>query len=191
MVLFAEAGTFVAGQSYQFRVTVSVAGQPGVQNSAEVTVVVAPSDIVGTLCQGDRLFSLARGSSLRLDASCSFDPDEATSHYPAWMQWHYAWSCTFASRGQSCWDQSNANVSTWLHQDISALAVPTDYLAPTPELTLDGEEEEMYVFTCRVSFGNRSATATASIHTTVDSVPAVGIVPLPSPKVLRVAHVYV
>ncbi|KAF1773509.1 SIAH-type domain [Phytophthora cactorum] len=168
-ILKLPARTLTVGVSYVFRLVAAMASNLKVNNSADVQVGVARTDLTAMISAGNR--SIGVEQDLALDASLSVDPDDVQNS----VSMQYSWTC---------W---TLNASTQVY-DVACLT------ATGETLTLDTQAKitvaastvnpnTVYKFALTVSKDTRSSSTSVFIIMTPGSPPKVSIDALGSAKV--------
>ncbi|KAG3237801.1 hypothetical protein PI124_g17218, partial [Phytophthora idaei] len=168
-ILKLPARTLTVGVSYVFRLVAAMASNLKVNNSADVQVGVARTDLTAMISAGNR--SIGVEQDLALDASLSVDPDDVQNS----VSMQYSWTC---------W---TLNASTQVY-DVACLT------ATGETLTLDTQAKitvaastvnpnTVYKFALTVSKDTRISSTSVFIIMTPGSPPKVSIDALGSAKV--------
>ncbi|KAK1935400.1 Sperm receptor for egg jelly [Phytophthora citrophthora] len=168
-VLKLPARTLTVGVNYVFRLLVAMTSNSKVNNSADVQITVARTELTVLIAAGNR--SVGVEQDLVLDASLSVDPDDVANAVPM----KYAWACWIL----------NPTTKTYSVPCVTAagstLALDTQAKVTVAANTVN--PNAVYKFTATVSKDSRSSTASAFITMTPGSPPQVSIEPLGAAKV--------
>ncbi|RLN56019.1 hypothetical protein BBJ28_00009672 [Nothophytophthora sp. Chile5] len=161
--------TLTVGVNYVFRLLVAMTNHSNVNNTADVQISVARTDLTALVAGGSR--SQGVEQDLALDASLSIDPDDLVNAVPL----QYSWTC------------NTLNTTTQIY-DIPCLTAMGNVLAlaanATPIVTANTvNPNKIYKFTVSVAKDSRLSTASVLIGMTPGAPPAVSIDPLATAKV--------
>ena len=99
--------TFFAGASYEFAVTVAVASNPDLKNTANLRVRVASSPLEAVIEQTDHMHSLTATSRLLLEGTASRDPDVEGEDTELELEW----SCVLEASSGRCFSPEQSPLS--------------------------------------------------------------------------------
>ncbi|GMF31755.1 unnamed protein product [Phytophthora fragariaefolia] len=168
-ILKLPAATLTVGVNYVFRLLVAMTSNAKVNNTADVQIVVARTDLTPHIAAGNR--SVGVEQDLVLDASVSTDPDDPHNDVPM----HYVWACSTFNSASLAYDIACLTaVGGPLVLDAQAkVTVPANTVNP----------KVVYKFAVTVSKDSRSSTTSVFITMTPGSPPQVSIEPLSTAKV--------
>ncbi|KAE9033449.1 hypothetical protein PR002_g8666 [Phytophthora rubi] len=168
-ILKLPAATLTVGVNYVFRLFVAMASNAKVNNTADVQIAVARTDLTPLISAGNR--SVGVEQDLVLDASPSADPDDPQNTVP--MQ--YAWACTTFNVATQAYDTAclTAVGDTLVLDTQAKITVAANTVNPNT----------VYKFAATVAKDSRSSTASVFITITPGSPPQVSIDPLTTAKV--------
>ena len=149
------AGSLAASATYVFRAVAVLTDRPSLNNSATVSVVVTPQQVVAAIAGGSsRQVGSDAGFTL---GSASQDPDEDSA-----TPFAYQWACAPASAGANCSYVDGTMTSA--AKALSTLAVPAGTL---PVGT--------YAFTLFAAKAARNDTASCTVEVVAGAPPVVDI----------------
>ncbi|KAL4094191.1 hypothetical protein PRIC1_009854 [Phytophthora ramorum] len=168
-ILKLPSGTLNVGVTYVFRLQVAMASNSKVNNTADVQIGVARTDLAAVIAAGNR--SIGVEQNVALDASLSADPDDPQNSVPM----KYSWTCL------------TLNPTTQAY-DVACLTVAGDALALDAQAKITVvantvNPNAVYKFVVTVSKDSRSSTTSVFITVTPGSPPQVSIEPLSTAKV--------
>ncbi|KAE9036713.1 hypothetical protein PR001_g8697, partial [Phytophthora rubi] len=168
-ILKLPAATLTVGVNYVFRLFVAMASNAKVNNTADVQIAVARTDLTPLISAGNR--SVGVEQDLVLDASPSADPDDPQN--TVLMQ--YAWACTTFNVATQAYDTAclTAVGDTLVLDTQAKITVAANTVNPNT----------VYKFAATVAKDSRSSTASVFITITPGSPPQVSIDPLTTAKV--------
>ncbi|RLN26229.1 hypothetical protein BBJ28_00019123 [Nothophytophthora sp. Chile5] len=161
--------TLTVGVNYVFRLLVAMTNHSNVNNTADVQISVARTDLTALIAGGSR--SQGVEQDLALDASLSIDPDDLVNVVPL----QYSWTCNTLSTTTQIY---NIPCLTATGNVLALAANATPIVAANtvnPNTT--------YNFTVSVAKDSRLSTASVLIGMTPGAPPAVSIDPLATAKV--------
>ncbi|RLN71572.1 hypothetical protein BBJ28_00024261, partial [Nothophytophthora sp. Chile5] len=161
--------TLTVGVDYSFRLLVAMTSNSKVNNTADVRIGVARTDLSALIAGGNR--SQGVEQDLALDASLSVDPDDLDNAVP--MQ--YWWAC------------NTLNTTTQIY-DVQCLNATGDVLSLTAEAktTISANTvnpNSVYKFTVTIAKDSRVSTSSVQITMMPGAPPTVSIEPLATAKI--------
>ncbi|RLN87700.1 hypothetical protein BBJ28_00013866 [Nothophytophthora sp. Chile5] len=161
--------TLTVGVNYVFRLLVVMTSNSKVNNTADVQIGVARTDLAALIAGGNR--SQGVEQDLELDASLSVDPDDLDNVVP--MQ--YSWACNTLNTTTQIYDVQCLNATG----DTLSLAAKAKATISANTVNPSG----VYKFTVTVAKDSRVSTSSVQITMMPGAPPTVSIEPLATAKV--------